>query len=64
MSSKSIIHQARLNEWESRIADQKNSGLSGSEWCRQNNLSKDRYSTGDAYSKMKPYHRSSLRSFR
>ncbi len=43
MSTKSIIHQAALNEWASRIKEQKSSGLSVSEWCRQNNLSKDKY---------------------
>ena len=43
MSTRSIIHQASLNEWVSRIKEQKASGLSVSEWCRQNNLSKDKY---------------------
>lgn len=43
MSTRSIIHQATLNEWASRIKEQKSSGLSVSEWCRQNNLSKDKY---------------------
>ena len=43
MSTRSIIHQATLNEWVSRIKEQKSSGLSISEWCRQNNLSKDKY---------------------
>ena len=43
MSTRSIIHQATLNEWASRIKEQKSSGLSVSEWCRQNNLSKNMY---------------------
>lgn len=43
MSTRSIIHQATLNEWASRIKEQKSSGLSISEWCRQNNLSRDKY---------------------
>ncbi len=43
MSSKTIINQARLNEWASRFADQKASGLSVSQWCLQNNITKDKY---------------------
>ena len=43
MSTRSIIHQATLKEWASRIKEQKSSGLSVSEWCHQNNLSKDKY---------------------
>ena len=43
MSTRSIIHQATLNEWASRIKEQKSSGLSVSEWCLQNNLSKNMY---------------------
>ena len=43
MSTRSIIHQATLNEWASRIKEQQSSGLSVSEWCRQNNFSKDKY---------------------
>lgn len=43
MSTRSIIHQATLNEWVSRIKEQKSSGLSVSEWCRQNNISRDKY---------------------
>ncbi|MCR4687449.1 MAG: hypothetical protein K5659_07755 [Lachnospiraceae bacterium] len=39
MSSKSLIHQARLQEWATRCSDQKSSGLTVPEWCRQNNLS-------------------------
>lgn len=40
MSTKTLLHQARLNEWAVRIIDQKSSGLSVTEWCLQNNLSK------------------------
>lgn len=43
MSTISLLHQAQLNEWASRFSEQKASGLSVSEWCRQNNLSKDRF---------------------
>ena len=43
MSTRSIIHQATLNEWVSRIKEQKTSGLSVSEGCRQNNISRDKY---------------------
>lgn len=43
MSTKSILHQAKLNEWASRFADQKSSGLSVAEWCEQNNLSQYKF---------------------
>ena len=43
MSSKSIIHQAMLNDWISKVAEQKASGLSVTEWCLQNNLSKYKF---------------------
>jgi len=43
MSTKSLLHQARLNEWAIRITDQKSSGLSVTEWCQQNNLSKHKF---------------------
>ncbi len=43
MSTKSILHQARLNEWASRFADQKSSGLTVTEWCKQANLSEHKY---------------------
>ena len=33
MSTKTLIHQARLNKWAVRITDQKSSGLSVTEWC-------------------------------
>ena len=43
MSTKSLLHQAKLNEWASRFADQKTSGLSVAEWCKQNNLTEYKY---------------------
>ena len=43
MSTKSILHQAKLNEWASLFADQKSSGLSVAEWCKQNNLSQYKF---------------------
>ncbi len=43
MSTRSILHQARLNEWATRFADQKASGLSVSEWCKQNNQSRHKF---------------------
>ena len=43
MSTKSMLHQAKLNEWASRFADQKASGLSVAEWCEQHNLSQYKY---------------------
>ena len=43
MSTKSMLHQATLNEWASRFADQKSSGLSVAEWCEQNNLSRYKF---------------------
>ena len=43
MSSKSIIRQAKLNEWASRFADQKASGLSVIDWCSQKGISKDTF---------------------
>ena len=43
MSTRSMIHQAMLTEWATRIADQKESGLSVSEWCKLNNLTEHKY---------------------
>ena len=43
MSTRSMLHQANLNEWSKRLADQKSSGLSVMEWCKLNNLSKYQY---------------------
>ncbi len=41
--SSQIIRKAKLNEWLSRFTDQKASGLSVSAWCRQNDISKDKF---------------------
>ena len=43
MSTRSILQQAKLNDWASRFADQKASGLSIKEWCSQNNMSQHKY---------------------
>lgn len=43
MKSSHKIHQALLNEWTVRIADQKSSGLTIRQWCEQNNLSIHKY---------------------
>ena len=43
MLTKQILHQAMLNEWASRFADQQASGLTVAEWCRQNEISRDSY---------------------
>ena len=43
MSSKSIIDQAKLANWASLFSDQKASGLSVTEWCLQNNISKNKF---------------------
>ena len=43
MSANAIIHQAQLNEWAARFAEQKSSGLSVNNWCLQNNISKWTY---------------------
>lgn len=43
MSIKSLLHQAMLNEWSSRFADHKASGLSVTQWCKENNLSQYKY---------------------
>ena len=43
MSTKSLLHQARLNEWATHITEQKSSGLSVVEWCHQNSISKDKF---------------------
>ena len=43
MSAKTIIRQARLNEWAAKFSDQKASGLKVADWCKQNNVSKDTY---------------------
>ena len=43
MSTKSMLHQAKLNEWASRFTDQKSSGLTVTEWCKQNGLSEYKF---------------------
>ena len=43
MSSKSIIDQAKLANWASLFSDQKTSGLSVTEWCLQNSISKNKF---------------------
>jgi len=43
MSTKQILHQAILNEWVSRIANQQASGLTVAEWCRRNEVSRNSY---------------------
>ena len=43
MSTKQILHQAMLNKWASRIANQQASGLTVAEWCRRNEVSRDSY---------------------
>jgi len=43
MSTNSKIHQVRLNEWAIRIADHKSSGLSVTDWCKQNNFTIHQY---------------------
>ena len=53
MSTKTLLHQARLNEWAVRITDQKSSGLSVTEWCQRNNLSKYKFFTGSISLMMK-----------
>ena len=39
MTSKAKINQLHLNEWATRFADQKASGLLVKQWCEQNGLS-------------------------
>ena len=43
MNSHQKFHQAHLNEWASRFADQKASGLTVRDWCSQNNLPIHKY---------------------
>ena len=43
MSTKSMLHQAMLNEWATRFADHKASGLSVAQWCKENNMSQYKY---------------------
>ena len=39
MNAKQKLHQAHLQEWASRFADQKASGLTVKQWCEQNHFS-------------------------
>ena len=39
MNAKQKLHQAHLQEWASRFADQKASGLTVRQWCDQNHFS-------------------------
>lgn len=43
MSTKSLLHQALLNEWLKHFADHKASCLSVTDWCLQNNISKYKF---------------------
>ena len=43
MSTKSLLHKARLNEWLKHFADHKASGLSVTDWCLQNYISKYKF---------------------
>ena len=43
MSTKSLLHQARLKEWVTKFTDQKASGLSVTDWCLKNNISKYKF---------------------
>ena len=43
MSTKSLLHQARLNEWLKHFVDHKASGLSVTDWCLQNNIIKYKF---------------------
>lgn len=39
MTTKQKLHQLHLNEWATRFAEQKASGLTAQLWCTQNNIS-------------------------
>lgn len=39
MNARQKLHQIHLQEWTARFADQKASGLTVRQWCKQNNLS-------------------------
>ena len=43
MSTRSMLHQAKLNEWASRFAEQKSSGLSVPAWCEKQGISKYKF---------------------
>ena len=39
MNAKQKLHQAHLQEWAARFANQKASGLTVKQWCEQNHFS-------------------------
>ena len=43
MNAHSKIHQAHLDEWSARFADQAASGLTVRDWCAKHNLSIHKY---------------------
>jgi len=43
MSLNTELHQMHLNEWAIKFADQKASGLTVKQWCKENNLSIHKY---------------------
>lgn len=43
MKTTVITHQANLNLWSGRIAEQKASGLLVDEWCSQNGVSRNQF---------------------
>lgn len=43
MNTRQKLHQIHLNEWATRFADQKASGLTVRQWCDQNNYSVHTY---------------------
>lgn len=43
MNSKQKLHQARLQDWAIKFADQKAQGLSNKEWCELNHISINSY---------------------
>lgn len=43
MNTRQKLHQIHLNEWATRFAEQKSSGLTVRQWCEQNNYSVHTY---------------------
>lgn len=43
MNTRQKLHQLHLNEWTTRFAEQKSSGLTVRQWCEQNNYSVHTY---------------------
>lgn len=39
MNAKQKLHQAHLQDWAAKLADQKAQGLSNKEWCEKNGIS-------------------------